>query len=91
MKSETWPCGRLRQRKIRLALIEGSVQKIKLGSDIVSETNEAFSEVAESSLKVGDLVSEISAASSEQSKGNRTGQYGRRRNGQGCSKQCCQC
>ena len=50
-------------------LIEGSVQKIKQGSDIVTKTNDAFGEVAESSSKVGDLVAEISAASSEQAKG----------------------
>ena len=50
-------------------LIEGSVQKIKQGSDIVDQTNSAFSQVADSSVQVGELVAEISAASSEQARG----------------------
>jgi len=50
-------------------LIEGTVNKIKYGSDLVSTTNEAFSEVAVSSSKVGELVGEIAAASQEQAQG----------------------
>ena len=50
-------------------LIEGTVKKVNLGTDLVSSTNEAFGQVAESTAKVGDLVSEISAASKEQSDG----------------------
>ncbi len=50
-------------------LIEGTVKKIKNGSDIVSRTNEAFGKVAGGAKKVGELVGEISAASSEQSQG----------------------
>ena len=50
-------------------LIDGTVKKIKTGSDIVIDTNEAFVKVAESSSKVGELVSEIAAASNEQSQG----------------------
>ncbi|MBI5602740.1 MAG: cache domain-containing protein [Deltaproteobacteria bacterium] len=50
-------------------LIEGSVKKIKTGSDIVSKTNEAFTKVATGSKKVGDLVGEITAASQEQAQG----------------------
>jgi len=50
-------------------LIEGTVKKIKEGSDLVGRTNEAFSEVSKSAAKVADLVSEISAASSEQAQG----------------------
>jgi len=50
-------------------LIEGTVKKIKEGSDLVGRTNEAFSEVSRSATKVADLVSEISAASSEQAQG----------------------
>ncbi len=50
-------------------LIEGTVKKIKDGSDLVVKTSEAFAEVAVSISKVGELVSEISAASREQSQG----------------------
>jgi len=51
------------------ALIEGTVRKIKDGSDIVNATSEAFSEVSVNSQKVSELVSEIAAASSEQAQG----------------------
>jgi methyl-accepting chemotaxis protein len=50
-------------------LIEGTVKKIKTGSDIVTKTNEAFGKVATSAKKVSELVSEISAASNEQAQG----------------------
>jgi methyl-accepting chemotaxis protein len=50
-------------------LIEGTVKKIKEGSVLVVETNEAFIEVSSSTSKVGELVGEISAASQEQSQG----------------------
>ncbi len=48
------------------ALIEGITKKIASGSKLVHKTNEAFSEVATSSSKVGELVAEIAAASAEQ-------------------------
>jgi methyl-accepting chemotaxis protein len=50
-------------------LIEGTIKKVKDGSDLVTGTNEAFQEVAERSTKVGQLVAEISAASNEQAQG----------------------
>ena len=50
-------------------LIEGTVKKIREGSELVGKTSEAFSEVAGSAAKVGELVGEISAASSEQAQG----------------------
>jgi methyl-accepting chemotaxis protein len=50
-------------------LIEGTVKKVKDGTELVGRTNEAFSKVAESSSKVGELVSEIAAASNEQAQG----------------------
>ncbi len=50
-------------------LIEGTVKKVVDGSDLVAKTNEAFQQVSESSTKVAALVSEISAASGEQSSG----------------------
>jgi methyl-accepting chemotaxis protein len=50
-------------------LIEGTVKKVNDGSQLVTATNEAFTKVAQSSAKVGDLIAEISAASREQSGG----------------------
>ena len=50
-------------------LIEGTVKKIHNGSDILSRTNEAFSEVSISALKVSELVAEIAAASNQQAQG----------------------
>jgi methyl-accepting chemotaxis protein len=50
-------------------LIEGTVKKVNTGSELVQKTNEAFDEVAVSSAKVGELVSEIAAASKEQAEG----------------------
>ncbi|MCD4675807.1 MAG: methyl-accepting chemotaxis protein, partial [Desulfobacula sp.] len=50
-------------------LIEDIVQKVSGGSQIVTTTNDAFTQVAENSAKVGDLVAEISEASKEQSNG----------------------
>ena len=50
-------------------LIDGTVKKIKGGSDLVERTNKAFSKVAKSSSKVGELIAEISAASNEQAQG----------------------
>lgn len=50
-------------------LIEDTVKKVKDGSELVTKTNESFSNMAGSSQKVGELVSEIAAASDEQAKG----------------------
>jgi methyl-accepting chemotaxis protein len=50
-------------------LIEGTVKKVKDGADLVTNTNQAFSEVAKNVLKVGELVGEIAASSNEQAKG----------------------
>jgi methyl-accepting chemotaxis protein len=50
-------------------LIEGTVKKVNEGSTLVSSTNEAFINVAESAGKVGTLVAEIDQASNEQSNG----------------------
>lgn len=50
-------------------LIEGTVNKINEGAEVVSVTNENFDKVAESASKVGGLVAEISEASREQSEG----------------------
>lgn len=50
-------------------LIEGTVQKVGEGADLVTSTNEAFGQVAETAAKVADLVAEISGASREQANG----------------------
>ena len=50
-------------------LIENTVKRVKDGSDLVSKTNEAFTQVAENSVKVGDLMGEVSASSEEQAEG----------------------
>lgn len=47
-------------------LIEGTVRKVKKGSDLVVRTNESFSRVSENSARVGELIAEIAAASTEQ-------------------------
>ncbi|MFZ2446414.1 MAG: Cache 3/Cache 2 fusion domain-containing protein [Syntrophobacteraceae bacterium] len=51
------------------SLIEGTVKKIKEGSDQVVKTNDAFDKVAKSSTKVAELVAEIASASREQAQG----------------------
>jgi methyl-accepting chemotaxis protein len=50
-------------------LIEGTVKKIGDGSELVAVTNDEFSQVAEIATNVGEIVSEISLASKEQSCG----------------------
>jgi methyl-accepting chemotaxis protein len=50
-------------------LIEGTVKKINDGTGIVNKTNDAFKQVTENSIKVGNLVAEISSASKEQAEG----------------------
>jgi methyl-accepting chemotaxis protein len=50
-------------------LIEGTVTKVKGGSDLVGKTAEAFAQVAGSTGKVKELVAEIAAASGEQAQG----------------------
>lgn len=48
-------------------LIESTVKKISQGADLVGTTSDSFSEVAETSQKVGELIAEISIASHDQS------------------------
>jgi sensor histidine kinase regulating citrate/malate metabolism len=50
-------------------LIEGTVKKVKEGSELVERTGVAFAEVSKSATKVAGLVAEIAAASSEQAQG----------------------
>ena len=50
-------------------LIEGTIQKITQGNELVQNTDHAFKEVTVNADKVGELVAEIAAASSEQAQG----------------------
>jgi len=50
-------------------LIEGTVHKVKDGAEMVSQTNEAFGKVTDSTIKADELVGEIAAASNEQAQG----------------------
>jgi len=50
-------------------LIEGTVKKINGGAKLVSTTNDAFTQVSQSSAKVGSLIAEISEATKEQANG----------------------
>ena len=50
-------------------LIQDSVEKVKVGADLVNKTGTSLSEIVEGVRRVGDIVAEISAASAEQSAG----------------------
>ncbi len=50
-------------------LIEGTTKKVEDGSALVEKTNEEFSKVEQSAIKVAELIGEIAAASREQSEG----------------------
>ena len=50
-------------------LIENTVKKVTDGSALVTHTNGSFNEMVEKVVKVGELVDEIAAASSEQAQG----------------------
>jgi len=51
------------------SLIQDSVEKVKAGADLVNESGETLDEIVIGVKKVGDIVSEIAAASIEQSLG----------------------
>jgi hypothetical protein len=51
------------------ALIEDTVTRIKDGSNLVTATNETFTEVAKGASRVGKFVGQIAAASDEQAQG----------------------
>ena len=50
-------------------LIEGTMARVTQGAGLVSRANDAFGKVSETSGKVGNLVTQISSASREQSEG----------------------
>ncbi len=50
-------------------LIEGTVKRVDDGAKLVTQTDSAFSKVAEDVAKVSSLVNEINAASNEQAQG----------------------
>jgi methyl-accepting chemotaxis protein len=51
------------------ALIEGSVARVNVGSELVGKAGQAMSEIVAQIGKVNELVGEITAASDEQSRG----------------------
>lgn len=51
------------------SLIEDTAKRVRGGSDLAAQANEAFTSVGASAMKVGSLLSEISSASREQSTG----------------------
>lgn len=50
-------------------LIEGTSKRVQSGAVLVGKTSGAFQEIENSTLKVGELVAEIAAASTEQAQG----------------------
>jgi len=50
-------------------LIQGIVKKIKDGGKLAAQTNEAFGAVAQEAVRIGELVTDIAAASAEQAQG----------------------
>jgi methyl-accepting chemotaxis protein len=50
-------------------LIEGTIKKIKEGTEQVNKAGDAFQLVSTSTAKMGELVGEVAAASSEQAQG----------------------
>ncbi len=50
-------------------LIEGTVKKVKEGSNLVNQTNQAFSGVAKGTAKIESLIAEIATASNDQAQG----------------------
>jgi len=50
-------------------LIDGTVKKVKEGSELVARTSTSFADVVQRTGKVGGLVGEITAASQEQAQG----------------------
>ncbi len=51
------------------ALIQTSIQKVRTGTEFVNETGSALNEIVTGVQHVGDIISEIAAASIEQSQG----------------------
>jgi len=51
------------------SLIDGSVQEVRTGSDLVGQAGQTMNEVVESIRKVSDMIKEIAVASHEQSEG----------------------
>ncbi len=51
------------------SLIQGTLDKVNAGSDLVETNNEAITDIANSSVKIGQLVNEIATASGEQAQG----------------------
>lgn len=50
-------------------LIDGTVEKIKIGENLLTETSKRFKTTTEATVKVSSLISEIAIASKEQNQG----------------------
>ncbi len=50
-------------------LIQSSMDKVRIGSDLVSQSGQTLDDIVTSVKKVGDIIAEIAAASQEQSAG----------------------
>jgi len=48
------------------SLIEGTVHKVNTGSALVKETSESFNVAAESTIRIGTIITEIASAASQQ-------------------------
>ncbi|MFZ5776070.1 MAG: methyl-accepting chemotaxis protein, partial [Thermodesulfobacteriota bacterium] len=49
-------------------LIEGTVHKVNTGSELVKETSESFYVAAQSTSRIGTIISEIASSASEQAR-----------------------
>ena len=50
-------------------IIDGTVSRVREGSEVLRETNESFEAIIDSAGKIAELLSEIAAASSDQAEG----------------------
>ncbi|MBF0523756.1 MAG: methyl-accepting chemotaxis protein, partial [Deltaproteobacteria bacterium] len=50
-------------------IIDGALKKVRAGLGLLTKTNEAFSEISTSTVKVGELMKEISSGSHDQVQG----------------------
>jgi methyl-accepting chemotaxis protein len=55
--------------KTTAGLIDGTISRVREGSDVLRETSEGFEAVADSAGKIAELLSEIAAASTDQAEG----------------------
>ena len=69
MKSGISPCGQGEASRNTAELIDGTVKRVREGSELVGKTGMDFHQVKESVTRFRELVGEIAAASQEQARG----------------------